>query len=111
MISELGWQPGLVTPKPRQGRVTATFKQCGEVKSLVFRIILISLARPVRANVGLKVKKSKAGQQGFKSLPQRKGKRKGSGRGRTVITKIFFKSNTYQYWWEEKNEERMGGGD
>lgn len=35
-----------MTPKPRQGTVIATFKHCRVVKSLEFRIMLTSLARP-----------------------------------------------------------------
>lgn len=39
-----------MTPKPRQGRVIATFKHCRVVKSLEFRIMLTSLARPGQQN-------------------------------------------------------------
>lgn len=89
--------------------MTATFKQCSKVKSLVFRVILIRLARPVRANVGLKVKKSKTGQQGFKELARKGGKEKGQWWGKdSDYEDVFF---SYQYWWEEKNEETVGGGD
>lgn len=48
LIGELGSQEGAEDPNAEAEEVIDMFKHCREVKSLVFRIIPISLARPVR---------------------------------------------------------------